>query len=57
VTANLTLMGAAGVAGAYWATPSAAGLPMGALIVSHIVWDIWIFLLAPTDQSSGRRTA
>ncbi len=57
MTANLTLMGAAGVAGAYWATLSAAGLPMGALIVSHIVWDIWIFLLAPTDQSSGRRTA
>ncbi len=56
VTANLTLMGAAGVAGAYWATLAAAGLPMGALIVSHIVWDIWIFLLAPTDRSSRRRT-
>jgi len=55
VTANLTLMGAAGVAGAYWAALAAAGLPMGALIVSHVVWDIWIFLLAPTDLSSRRR--
>jgi membrane protease YdiL (CAAX protease family) len=48
VTGNLTLIGAAGVAGAYWSALAAAGVPMGALIVSHIVWDIWIFLIAPT---------
>ncbi|MGH2557245.1 MAG: CPBP family glutamic-type intramembrane protease, partial [Actinomycetota bacterium] len=48
VTGNLTLIGAAGVAGGYWAALAAAGLPMGALIVSHVVWDVWIFLLAPT---------
>ena len=52
VTANLTLTGAAGVAGAYWATLSAAGVPMGALIVSHVVWDIWIFLLVPTPAGA-----
>lgn len=55
VTANLTLMGAAGVAGAYWAALAAAGIPMGALIVSHMVWDVWIFLLAPTDLRTRRR--
>jgi hypothetical protein len=21
---------------------------MGALVVSHIAWDVWIFLVAPT---------
>jgi CAAX protease family protein len=48
VTANLTLTGAAAVAGASWSALAAAGMPMGALIVSHVAWDIWIFLLAPT---------
>jgi uncharacterized protein len=52
VTGNATLVGAAGVAGAYWSALAAAGLPMGALIVSHVVWDIWIFLLAPTAPVS-----
>ena len=47
-TGNLTLIGAAGVAGAYWSALAAAGLSMPALIVSHIAWDIWIFLIAPT---------
>ena len=45
---NLTLVGAATVAGAYWSALAAAGVPMSALIVSHITWDIWIFLVAPT---------
>jgi membrane protease YdiL (CAAX protease family) len=49
VTGNLTLIGAAGVAGAYWSTLAAAGFPMGALIVSHVAWDLWIFLVAPTQ--------
>jgi membrane protease YdiL (CAAX protease family) len=48
VTGNLTLTGAASTAGAYWSALAAAGVPMGALIVSHAVWDIWIFLLQPT---------
>jgi len=26
---------------------AAAGFPMGALIMSYIFWDIWIFLVAP----------
>jgi membrane protease YdiL (CAAX protease family) len=53
VTGNLTLVGAAGVAGAYWSGLAAAGLPMGALIVSHIAWDLWIFLVAPTTGRTG----
>jgi CAAX protease family protein len=53
VTGNLTLIGASGVAGAYWAALAAAGLPMGALIVSHVVWDLWIFLLAPTPGGAA----
>jgi membrane protease YdiL (CAAX protease family) len=48
-TGNLTLIGAAGVAGASWSALAAAGLPMPALIVSHIAWDVWIFLVAPTE--------
>lgn len=49
VTTNLTLTGAASVAGAYWSTLAALGAPMSALIVSHVAWDIWIFLVAPTQ--------
>ena len=58
-TGNLTLTGAAAVAGAYWSALAAAGMPMGALIVSHVAWDIWIFLISPTaeppDASDARR--
>ena len=50
VTGNFTLIGAAGVAGAHWCTLYAAGVPLGALIVSHTTWDIWIFLLQPTGE-------
>jgi membrane protease YdiL (CAAX protease family) len=50
-TGNLTLFGAAGVAGAYWSALAAAGMPMGALIVSHAAWDVWTFLVAPTTGS------
>ena len=28
---------------------SALGVPMPALVVSHVVWDIWIFLVRPTE--------
>ena len=47
---NFTLMGAAGVAGAHWSALYAMGVPLGALIVSHIAWDIWIFLVQPTGE-------
>jgi membrane protease YdiL (CAAX protease family) len=48
VTGNLTLIGAATTAGAYWSALAAAGMPMGALVVSHALWDVWIFLIRPT---------
>jgi membrane protease YdiL (CAAX protease family) len=48
VTGNITLLGAAGVAGAHWSALRAAGMPMGALVVSHVAWDVWIFLVQPT---------
>ena len=49
-TGNFTLMGAAGVAGAHWCILYAAGVPIGALIVSHCAWDVWIFLIQPTGE-------
>jgi membrane protease YdiL (CAAX protease family) len=52
VTRNLTLTGAAGVAGAYWSALAAAGMPMAALITSHVAWDLWIFLIAPTEPQT-----
>ena len=53
VSANFTLIGAAGVAGAYWGVLRALGLSLPALIVSHIAWDIWIFIVAPTEPAPG----
>ena len=50
VTGNTTLVGAAAVAGIYWSALAAIGVPMTALIVSHAAWDIWIFLVQPTDR-------
>ena len=50
VTGNFTLFGAAGIAGAHWCALYAAGVPMGALIVSHVTWDVWIFLVQPTGE-------
>jgi uncharacterized protein len=47
---NLTLVGAAGVAGTHWAVLYAAGVPIGALMVSHCAWDVWIFLVQPTGE-------
>ena len=49
VTGNATLIGAATVAGIYWGMLRALGASMPALITSHVAWDIWIFLLAPTE--------
>ena len=51
VTGNFTLFGAAGIAGAHWCALYAAGMPMGGLIVSHVAWDIWIFLVQPTGET------
>jgi membrane protease YdiL (CAAX protease family) len=50
VSGNFTLIGAAGVAGAHWSALYAAGVPLGALVVSHIAWDVWIFLVQPTGE-------
>ena len=49
VTGNATLIGAAAVAGIYWGLLRRLGMSMPALITSHIAWDVWIFLLAPTE--------
>lgn len=46
---NPTLVGAATVAGAGWSALAAAGVPMPALVISHVIWDIWIFLVQPTQ--------
>jgi membrane protease YdiL (CAAX protease family) len=50
VTENATLIGAATIAGAYWGLLRAFGMPLWALVVSHVAWDIWIFLVAPTEK-------
>ena len=50
VTGNFTLFGAAGIAGAHWCALYAAGMPLGALVVSHVMWDVWIFLVQPTGE-------
>jgi membrane protease YdiL (CAAX protease family) len=47
---NFMLIGAATVAGAFWGGLYALGMPLGALIVSHILWDNLIFLIAPTTR-------
>lgn len=47
-TGNPTLVGAATVAGAGWSGLAAAGVPMPALVASHVIWDVWIFLIRPT---------
>ncbi len=51
VTGNFTLFGAAGIAGANWCALYAAGVPLGALVVSHVAWDVWIFLVQPTGET------
>ena len=50
-TGNSTLIGAATMAGAGWSGLAAAGVPMPALIASHMIWDVWIFLVQPTESS------
>lgn len=48
VSGNLTLTGAAATAGAYWGGEYALEPRLGPLLVSHVLWDLWIFLVAPT---------
>ena len=48
VSENLTLTGAAGVAGAFWGALYVREQRLPALVVSHVAWDVWIFLIAPT---------
>ncbi|MGH2876832.1 MAG: CPBP family intramembrane glutamic endopeptidase [Solirubrobacteraceae bacterium] len=49
---NPTLVGAATVAGAGWSALAAARVPMAALVASHVIWDIWIFLVQPTQATA-----
>lgn len=51
VTRNATLTGAATVAGTFWSAMAAAGMPMAALVASHVAWDILILLVAPTGTA------
>jgi membrane protease YdiL (CAAX protease family) len=48
VSENLTLTGAAAVAGVFWSLLYASEQRLSPLIVSHVAWDLWIFLVAPT---------
>jgi membrane protease YdiL (CAAX protease family) len=59
ITGNPTLLGAATVAGSVWTALRAAGVPMPALILSHLLWDVWILLVRPTGAEGhrGRRGA
>lgn len=57
VTGNLVLVVAAGVAGAQWSALYAAGMPLGALAVSHAAWDLWIFLVRPTGDGARMQPA
>jgi membrane protease YdiL (CAAX protease family) len=47
---NRTLVLAAAAAGTFWGVLYAVGVPLGALVVSHVAWDLWIFLVAPTRE-------
>jgi membrane protease YdiL (CAAX protease family) len=51
---NLTLTGAAATAGVFWGFQYALQRRLPALIISHIIWDIWIFLVAPTGATEPR---
>lgn len=50
VSGNFTLIGAATIAGGFWGGLYALGMPLGGLIVSHVIWDNLIFLIAPTTR-------
>lgn len=48
VSENLTLTGAAATAGLFWGAIYARQQRIVPLIISHVAWDVWIFLVAPT---------
>lgn len=50
VTGNFTLIGAATIAGAFWGGMAMLGASPGTLIISHAFWDVFIFLIAPTQE-------
>jgi membrane protease YdiL (CAAX protease family) len=50
---NPTLVAAATVAGGFWSSLEAAGMDLGSLIVSHALWDLLIFLVAPTGKAAA----
>lgn len=52
VAGNATLIGAATVAGAYWSALAASGARVESLIASHVIWDVVIFLIAPTASET-----
>lgn len=52
---NLTLTGAAATAGLFWSLQYAWQRRIPSLVISHIIWDIWIFLVAPTPGSDSTR--
>src|SRR5579859_3555655 len=54
VTGNATLTGAAGTAGLYWGAEYALQRRLAPLLVSHVLWDLWIFLIQPTP--TGRKS-
>jgi len=56
VSRNLTLTAAAGIAGLFWSLMYAAEQRLPPLVLSHVAWDIWIFLVAPTSVSERART-
>ncbi len=51
VSRNLTLTAAAGMAGLFWSLLYAAEQRLPALVLSHVAWDFWIFLVAPTSAN------
>jgi hypothetical protein len=50
ITGNLTLAGAAGIAGAFWSLQYLFEGRLPAVVVSHVAWDLWIFLVQPTVE-------
>ncbi|HZS94210.1 MAG TPA: CPBP family intramembrane glutamic endopeptidase [Chloroflexota bacterium] len=54
LTGNLTLAAAATTAGAYWGTEYAVEGRLAPTLISHVIWDIWIFLIAPTETGKDR---
>jgi len=48
---NLTLVAAAATAGAHWGLQYAGQRRLPSTIVSHMLWDVWIFLISPMSEA------